>query len=143
MPGLRAGLIRARHCAEFGAGARATKGIRPVRYHHLMLARHDLLIAEGARVESFYPGPMAMIAVSGKDRRDVITAIMGLPHGGSQHAAALERYGPRCQAVLTRRAARAAPTDLFGAQATLLPPRHKPAPLIVARSAQPLQLAAC
>ena len=143
LPGLQAGLIRARHCAEFGAGARATTGIRQVRYHHLMLARHDLLLAEGTRVESFYPGPMAMTAVAGKDRREVITAIIGLPHGGSQHAAALERYGPRCQAVLTRRAARAELADLFGAQATLLPPRPKPAALLVARSGQPLQLAAC
>ncbi len=36
---------------------------RRVRYHHLMLDRHQILLAEGAAAESLHPGPMALAAL--------------------------------------------------------------------------------
>ena len=47
------GLIRARHLAEFGAGAvRVQAGCRRVAYRHLLFARHEIVFASGAACES-------------------------------------------------------------------------------------------
>ncbi|MDT8856939.1 Hint domain-containing protein [Paracoccaceae bacterium Fryx2] len=36
---------------------------RSVSYHHLLLGRHQILLAEGAAAESLHPGPMALAAL--------------------------------------------------------------------------------
>lgn len=41
-------------------GVRAMAGRRSAVYYVLLLARHEILLAEGARVESFLPGPVAL-----------------------------------------------------------------------------------
>ena len=88
------GLVRARHLAEWG-GARVALGVRSVTYHHLLLPHHGLIRAEGCLAESFYPGRMALAALTLADRLAVARVIL-LP-GGTLCAA----YGPRCQPVLT------------------------------------------
>ena len=88
-------LIRARHLADWGQGARVARGIGAVTYHHLLLPRHALIRAEGALTESFYPGRMALAALTAPDRAQVLRIL-----------ARLGPYPP-CQPVLGAAEARA------------------------------------
>jgi serralysin len=99
------GLIRARHLADFSARARVMRGARAVAYHHLLLPRHALIWAEGAVVESFYPGPMAMAALRPADRRAVAAVILGAAMAGAD---LVQAYGARCVPLLSRAQARLA-----------------------------------
>lgn len=95
-------LIRARHLAEYGAGARLALGLRRIRYHHLLLPAHALVLAEGAWSESFHPGPEAVRALTPADRALLRRALGAAP--GEDLAA---RHGPRCLPLLSGREARA------------------------------------
>jgi len=55
-------LIRAKHAAETLGGryARIDKRCERVTYIHIMFDQHELIYADGALSESFYPGPMAL-----------------------------------------------------------------------------------
>ena len=97
-----AGLVRARHLVAWG-GARVAKGVRSVTYHHLLLPAHALIRAEGAWTESFYPGRMAMAALTPEDRIRVACLILPERQSGPLSAA----YGPRCQPVLSQREVKA------------------------------------
>ena len=44
----------------------------PVSYHHVLLARHAVLLAEGAPAESFFPGPASIGALSTRDAADLL-----------------------------------------------------------------------
>jgi Ca2+-binding RTX toxin-like protein len=58
------GFVRARWLAEDGDGRfRFARGKRAAEYVHVMLPRHAVVLAEGALVESFYPGPQALAAL--------------------------------------------------------------------------------
>ena len=71
---------------------------RPVQYVHIMLERHHVIFAEGARTESFYPGPQSL-AMMDKDARDALLGhLPALDLLGAEVA-----YGPRALAVLRRR----------------------------------------
>ena len=115
------GLIRARHLVGISPRARLAKGIQSVSYHHLLLPQHALLMAEGALVESFYPGAMALAALSEADRALVRTAILArrtAVEAATSFAAHLaDIYGPRCLPLLSgtvaaRRLARPKPAPL-------------------------------
>ncbi len=135
-----AALIRARHLVAISPRARVAKGIQSISYHHLFLPEHALLLAEGATVESFYPGAMALAALSSADRAAVCAAILALcpPAGASTSAAPsaallTSLYGLRCLPLLSRAAAmrcfarpeptylhfRPRPQTLFGNQLAL------------------------
>lgn len=47
-------------------------GFAPVSYHHVLLARHAVLLAEGAPAESFFPGPVSIGALSTRDAADLL-----------------------------------------------------------------------
>ncbi|MDZ4094131.1 MAG: Hint domain-containing protein [Paracoccaceae bacterium] len=49
-------------------GVTRGKGPCHISYHHLLLDRHQVIFAEGARVESLHPGPMAMAALPHRAR---------------------------------------------------------------------------
>lgn len=98
-------LIRARHLAELGAGARVMRGVRQIAYHHILLPQHGLVQAAGAWVESFYPGPEALRALTPPQRDAVSRALTG--QGDATAAALVAAYGPRARPLLTRRAAAA------------------------------------
>lgn len=113
VPGQGGGrLIRALHLAEATGGcgpAQVAHGVRQVSYHHLLLPAHGLVWANGALAESFYPGKMAVAALTQAARLQLCAAIIaGFPSRacGALAACTLEaRYGPRCLPLLPRRAA--------------------------------------
>ena len=102
-----AGLIRARHLAEFAAGARVAQGVRQISYHHLLLPRHALLLAEGCASESFYPGPMAVAALGQADRHALTRVILSQWRGAAVFDGLAQAYGPRCLPLITRTGAKA------------------------------------
>lgn len=102
VPGI-AGLIRARHLVETVPGVRIARGMQGVRYHHLLLPQHALVRAEGAWVESFYPGRMAVAGLAAADRLSLIGVILAGRSGGIGSLA--ECYGPRILPLLSRRMA--------------------------------------
>ena len=68
-------LVRAIHLARLHGGkARVARGIRAVTYIHLMFDAHQIVFANGAPTESFYPGPTALAALS-DPARDELGAI--------------------------------------------------------------------
>ena len=96
-------LIRARHLAEWGRGARVARGMREVTYHHLLLPRHALIQAEGCWTESFYPGRMALAGLTRSDRLTLAKVILRRQDSvGKGFVDTLcAAYGPRCQPVLS------------------------------------------
>lgn len=64
-------LIRAKHLAEICDGRwRFARGKTAVDYIHLMFDAHQIIFAEGAATESFYPGPMALNGLGRSARRE-------------------------------------------------------------------------
>ncbi|MCC5976238.1 MAG: Hint domain-containing protein [Rubellimicrobium sp.] len=99
-------LVRATHLAEIGFGnARLASGVRSVRYHHILLARHAIVSAGGALVESFYPGPQAMAMLDWPARLAVVTAIvLNSGHGAAVDGRGLAQlYGPRVAPLAGRK----------------------------------------
>ena len=102
-------LVRARHLAEAGwQGARRAKGVKAVRYHHLLLPQHAVLSACGAAVESLYPGKQALCALPLNQRLQIAAAIGNASSHDAQqiiHLADLStEYGPRIHPLLPRSA---------------------------------------
>lgn len=74
-------LVRATHLAKFGfTGARQIRGPAPVTYHHILLPRHSLVLANGIWCESFWPGPRALAGLSLRDRA-VVQECTAHPYG--------------------------------------------------------------
>lgn len=62
-----------------GHGVVADTERRMVRYHHVLMRRHQVLIAEGAPAESLHPGPVAMASLGpalGADLRHAVAAAL-------------------------------------------------------------------
>lgn len=67
------GLVPVKALVGSGSGVRAVRALA-LRYHHLLFDRHQLILAEGAWVESLYPGPQALAALTPGQR----AAVFGL-----------------------------------------------------------------
>ena len=67
------------HCGVFAPaiallglpGVRQMEGCRKVTYHHIMFAAHEVIVANGLPCESFFPGRMALRALSAENRRSL------------------------------------------------------------------------
>jgi hypothetical protein len=70
----------------------------PVRYIHLLFARHEIVMANGMPMESFHPGRMCKSALSGPAREEVFTLFPAL-------RTAPEAWGPAARPGLTVREA--------------------------------------
>lgn len=91
-------IARAVHLAKLNWGARRAKGVRDVRYVHLLLPRHALLLAEGVRAESLFPGPQALLGFAAEARHEVLAAL-NLQIQTENGTAASAHYGPKCLRV--------------------------------------------
>ncbi|MFY0661554.1 MAG: Hint domain-containing protein [Shimia sp.] len=91
-------LARAIHLARNGGpGFRVAKGVQEVTYYHLMFERHEVIIADGAPSESFYPGPMALRALGSEEQREIAHLFPELLTSESTVT-----YGPTARRVLKR-----------------------------------------
>jgi Ca2+-binding RTX toxin-like protein len=52
-------------------GVRQMDGCRKVTYHHIMFAAHEVIVTNGLPCESFFPGRMALRALSAENRRSL------------------------------------------------------------------------
>lgn len=82
------------------AGVRHMKGKKTVTYHHLLLARHALLLAGGVASESFYPGPNAIKMLSDA-QRDALFALFPALRENPETG-----YGPTVRRKVTRQQAK-------------------------------------
>lgn len=83
-------LVRAIHLARMHGGkARIAHGCRSVMYVHLMFEKHEIIMANGAPSESFFPGAQATAALGYAARQELAQLFPELPE-----RAALDVYGP-------------------------------------------------
>ncbi|MFD1343837.1 Hint domain-containing protein [Litorisediminicola beolgyonensis] len=80
--------------------ARVAAGCKKVSYFHLLFDCHEVIFAEGAQTESFYPGPQAVGALSAPDREGLFAKVPRLRTHRAEQA-----FGPRAARVATRKAA--------------------------------------
>lgn len=67
-------LVRATHLARMRGGkARVMQGCQGVSYFHLAFAAHQIIYANGAASESFYPGPHAVQGLAADARTELST----------------------------------------------------------------------
>jgi hypothetical protein len=78
------------------------RGVRAVDYTHILLARHALVQAQGAWVESFWPGVFALRALTPAARWGLLRAKPELAGILYADQAPEECYGPRVRAVLPK-----------------------------------------
>lgn len=72
-------LVRAIHLARMTGGkARVMHGCRKVSYFHLAFEAHQIIFANGAATESFYPGPQAMLGLAADLRSELAALFPGL-----------------------------------------------------------------
>jgi len=80
-------LIRATHLARLKGGkARVAKGKRQVVYFHLMFGDHQIIYANGAPSESFYPGDQALLTLDSAPLRELQALFPELGQETTAHA---------------------------------------------------------
>ncbi|WP_298494445.1 Hint domain-containing protein [uncultured Maritimibacter sp.] len=76
-------LVRARHLAEIhGTQARVLEYCEGVTYFHLLFDGHEIIFANGARSESFYPGEQSIGALSQEARAEIAAIFPALAAQG-------------------------------------------------------------
>lgn len=90
-------LVRAKHLAEAVGPVRVAHGKRRVCYHHLLFDRHQIIFANGALAESFYPGDHALEMYPARDVMRLEALIPGLGVAPVQRC-----YGPTARRFARR-----------------------------------------
>jgi Ca2+-binding RTX toxin-like protein len=113
-------LIRAKHAAELYGGqiARIDRKCEQVTYVHIMFDRHEIVFAEGARTEAFYPGPQALKSIDREAMAELLTLFPELAHVAFGEEGAAGRYGPPARDYLLGRDIRAMKKGAGGMQPT-------------------------
>ena len=91
-------LVRATWLADMqGGAARIMTGRREVTYLHLMFDQHQIVFANGAASESFYPGKFALAAVAPAARREIFALFPRLDVSEAQasYGASAREFAPR------------------------------------------------
>lgn len=120
-------LVPSVHLARFGAGAyRLARGMRSVRYHHILLADHAAIVADGAIVESMYPGRQALSSLLPHSRAELGAALARhwkMPAGLATASGLIPMlYGGRCARLLSGHESRTAlRAGLLAAAAHVMP----------------------
>lgn len=91
-------LIRATHLAKMRGGqARVAAGCRQVTYYHFLFEDHQIVFANGAPSESFYPGTQAMRALNPIARGELLKLFPDLVRTDTEAA-----FGLRARSVERR-----------------------------------------
>jgi len=77
-------------------GVRSMKGKRDVVYYHVLMAKHSILVSDGAPTESFFPGTCAMGMLKQHQRDEVYALFPELAENPSAG------YGPHARHCLSR-----------------------------------------
>lgn len=101
-------LVRAKHLAEAKGPIRVAFGKKRIEYIHLMFENHEIITANGAEGESFYPGFEALKLLATDEKKRLFSAFPELKEQPAQVS-----YGPRCRAFMKRK-------DVLGLGADLL-----------------------
>ena len=98
-------LIRAKHAAEYLGGkvARVEKSCEHVTYIHIMFDDHQIIFAEGAATEAFYPGPVALGGLDLAARSELLFLFPELAGMVAGSAGVVDAYGHPARAYLKRR----------------------------------------
>lgn len=98
-------LIRAKHAAEWFGGkvARVNERQDHVTYNHIMFQQHELIHAEGAWTETFYPGPAALRSIGRSDLFELLTRFPALAKVAFTGKTAAAQYGPPVRQYLRRK----------------------------------------
>ncbi|MGO4907789.1 Hint domain-containing protein [Pseudorhodobacter sp. W20_MBD10_FR17] len=99
-----------------------------IGYHHLLFAQHEVIFANGAACESFFPGPMAIEALSNQDRGQLQNALQ-------QHNLTVEAY-EICRPVLRGRQLRGLFKGFPSAARPIFAATGKTLPKVVAQGYQ-------
>lgn len=78
-----------------GRGVTRDIGAKSVTYHHLMLAHHHVLVANGVETESFHPAAARLDAIAEDQRQRLFDVMPDLAYDP-------ETYGPMTRRVLSR-----------------------------------------
>lgn len=93
-------LVRAAHLTKLAKGrVRIGNGKRSVSYHHLLFAQHQIIIANGAPTESFYPGRIGLRALAPMARLEVLRRLPNLGQTYQSGASPTEYYGPTARPI--------------------------------------------
>ncbi|MEX0304779.1 MAG: Hint domain-containing protein, partial [Leisingera sp.] len=100
-------LIRAKHAAEAFGGqfARFDKHCEQVTYIHIMFDCHQLIFAEGALTESFYPGPMALKSLDQSALQELLLLFPSLAEVARDCQQVRQNYGMSARPYLLRKEA--------------------------------------
>ena len=91
--------VRAAHLAKMKGGhARVAKGKKQVAYYHLLFARHEVVFANSAPAESFYPGKMALRMLPQTALNEIEAMFPGISEKGAQTT-----YGPTARDIAPRK----------------------------------------
>ena len=98
-------LIRAKHAAEMLGGkfARVDHRCESVTYIHVMFDQHELIYAEGMKTEAFYPGPMALRALSDPAMVELMTLFPNLAQVAKGKSSTDEEYGRSVRPYMPRK----------------------------------------
>ena len=80
-------LVAAKHLLA-SDGIEAARDCGPVDYFHILFDRHEVVFANGAETESFYPGPQALRMVDRAARAELLELFPELRETGFRPAAA-------------------------------------------------------
>lgn len=124
-------LVRATHLAKMeGGAARVMKGRREVTYFHILFEDHQIVFANGAPSESFFPGSLAMSALRNEARTEIFElfpelqykdAELGYGHK-ARNVARFSHLPDRLKALKPRNRQRFVPGADFPTQATAVTP---------------------
>ncbi len=107
-------LVRAKLAADVlgGKWARIDQSLAPITYVHIMFEHHELVIAEDAPTESFYPGPIAISGLSSPARNQLLFSLPTLAAVSARVRTVEETYGPSVRKYAKRSELRASYTEL-------------------------------
>ena len=76
-------------------------------YVHIMFDQHEIVFAEGALTEAFYPGPQALKSIDRAAMTELLTLFPELAHVAYGEDGCADRYGPPARDYLLGRDIRA------------------------------------